>query len=185
MDSRINMALSFAIEKHKDQYRKDGTPYISHPIIVSELIEEYFYDHPNIDELKIAGYLHDTLEDTDTTIDEIKEYFGDYVAKLVFDLTNNKAMVKKFGKTDYLCYKLVNLDEDALNIKLCDRLANILDLSSAPIIFEEKYELQTMIILNFLVNNRELTPIQKRIVDEINHHINDLRKTSILKLSKD
>ena len=185
MDNKINMALSFAMEKHENQYRKDGTPYISHPIIGVELIEEFFPDHPLLDELKIAGYLHDTVEDTDTTIDEIRKYFGDYVAHLVSGLTNDKQLVEKYGKTDYLCYKLVNMDENTLNIKLCDRLANILDLSSAPIIFEDKYELQTMIIMNYILNNREITETQRKIINEINMRINDLRKTSVLKLNKE
>lgn len=185
MDNKVNMALSFAMVKHENQYRKDGTPYISHPIIVVELIEEFFADHPLINELKIAGYLHDTIEDTDTTIDEIRKYFGDYVAHLVWGLTNDRQLVEKYGKTDYLCYKLVNMDENTLNIKLCDRLANILDLTNAPLLFEEKYELQTMIIMNYVLNNRKLTPIQMKIIDEINMRINNLRKSSILKLNKE
>ena len=181
----IMRALSFAAIKHKDQFRKDGSPYITHPIKVVELINKYFKDNPLLIEYVVSGYLHDTVEDTDATIEEIKSLFGDIVAKLVNDLTNDPEMVKKMGKTDYLCYKLVNMDDDALNIKLCDRLANIIDLTNAPLLFEERYEVETIVIINYVLNNRTLTPIQREIINEINKSINDLRKPYIQKLIKE
>src|ERR1035438_5967658 len=76
----ISAALRFAAEAHDGQFRK-GTriPYLIHPLRVAKILIDY--DCAN--ELAIAGLLHDTVEDTDATIDEIRSIFGDNVARLV------------------------------------------------------------------------------------------------------
>lgn len=75
--------MNFAAVKHKDQRRKDqdGTPYINHPIGVAFILTEEagIYDVPVL----LASILHDTVEDTDTTFDEIEQHFGSHVRKLV------------------------------------------------------------------------------------------------------
>ena len=175
-------ALEFAKKKHNGQRRENGDPYINHPIKVAELVRKYFSDYPEIDRLIISAYLHDTLEDTDTTIDELRMMFGDSVANLVMDVTSDDELKHKMGKANYLCYKMLNMNDDALNLKLCDRLANTLDLVNASHDFQEKYMTETLIIMNYLLNNRSMTDIQLEIVKEINKKVSELRKRKILKL---
>lgn len=180
--NKMKEAYEVAEEKHKGQTRKDGTPYINHPIKVAELVNKYFSNHPRINELVTAAYLHDTVEDTDMTIDIIKEKFGEYVAYLVAGVTKDNSLKRKVGKTVYLSNEIVNMEEDILNLKLCDRLANILDLCNAPDDFVEKYEIETIVILNYLLTNRKVTKTQMEIIKEINTQINNLRKPMILSL---
>lgn len=178
----MNEALEFAKKRHEGQTREDGSAYISHPIQVAEIVKRYFSNYPRINELITAAYLHDTVEDTNTTIDEIKYKFGEYVAYLVDGVTNDKIMKQKMGKINYLCNKMLEMNEDTLNLKLCDRLANILDLNTASVTFAEKYEIETIVIINYLLCNRNITYIQKEIIQEIKENINNLRKAQILKL---
>ena len=182
--NKMKEAYNFAKQKHEGQVRRNGSAYISHPIKVVEIIKDYFSNHPKINEFITAAYLHDTIEDTDTTIDEINQNFGEYVAYLVNGVTNNEKMKKVMGKTNYLCDKMLNMNEDILNLKLCDRLANVLDLIAVSSDFVEKYEIETTIIINYLLTNRTVTDIQREIIKRINEQINCLRKQKILKLSK-
>lgn len=180
--NKMKEAYEVAKQKHKGQTRKDGTSYIHHPIKVAEIVKKYFGDHPRVNELVTAAYLHDTVEDTDITIEEIKEKFGEYVAYLVAGVTKDESLKKRVGKTVYLSNEIVNMEEDILNLKLCDRLANILDLNNAPDDFKEKYEIETIVILNYLLTNRKVTDTQMEIIKEINTQINNLRKPMILNL---
>lgn len=182
--NKTKEAYEFAKNKHNGQIRKNNHPYIDHPINVAEIIKRYFSEHPKINELITAAYLHDTVEDTSTTITEIKERFGEYVAYLVNGVTNNEEEKHKMGKTDYLCNKMLNMNEDVLNLKLCDRLANVLDLNNAPDDFINKYTIETLIIINYLINNRTMDSIKLEIIKEINEELNNLRKAKILKLVK-
>ena len=151
---KMQDAYYFAKKKHEGQLRKDGRAYITHPIKVAELVRKYFSSVSHVDELVAAAYLHDTVEDTDTTIEEIQEKFGNYVAYLVKGVTNDNQMKHTMGKTNYLCNKMLHMDEDVLNLKLCDRLANVLDLRDASPKFIEKYELETIVIINYYFNWR-------------------------------
>lgn len=180
--NKAKEAYDFAREKHEGQTWEDGSPYINHPIAVASLVEKYFVDHPRYNELKTAAYLHDTVEDTNTSIEEIRRKFGDYVAYLVKGLTNDDDLKHRIGKANYLCDKLVHMDEDILNLKLCDRLANVLDLPNAPLQFAEKFETETIIVMHYLLNNKSLSNIQKEIIKEISTQINDLSKKRILQL---
>ena len=181
--NKMDEAYNVAKKKHEGQTRKDGNPYIVHPLKVAEITKKYFYNHPRINQLITAAYLHDTVEDTDETIDEIKQNFGEYVAYLVAGVTNDEHMKKRMGKTAYLCDKMLNMDEDILSLKLCDRLANILDLTNVPDDFIEKYEIETIVIIDYLLTNRNVNNIQMEIIKEINAQINSLRKAKILKLA--
>lgn len=182
--NKMNDAYTFAQERHKGQVRKDGTSYFCHPVKVSELIDNYFANHPKVNELITASYLHDLVEDTNTTIEEIKDRFGEYVAYLVEGVTNDKKQIEMIGKTNYLCNKMLNMEEDVLNLKLCDRLANILDLDCVEQSFSEKYEIETILILNYLLNNKELTKVQMDIIKNINEEINNKRKQKIIRMTK-
>ena len=119
----IQEAYEFAKEKHGEQRRKTGEPYIVHPLNVALKLAELGMDHETI----IAALLHDTLEDTDTTYEEIKEKFGESVAKLVEGVT-------KIGKIKYKSDQAENYrklilataeDPRVILLKLADRLDNV------------------------------------------------------------
>lgn len=130
METIERVALEFAIIKHADQRRKNsGHPYVVHPIRVAALVRELCGVQKSRESgLYIAALLHDTLEDTDTTQEEIVAQFGHAVAMLVEAVTSDKEKIKSVGKTAYLRDKINFMSNDALLLKLCDRLDNISDL---------------------------------------------------------
>ena len=87
MSRRLDDAIVFATRKHESQVRKrESTPYILHPLEAAAIACDLTKDEDTI----IAAVLHDTVEDTDTTLEEIREKFGDRVAELVESETENK-----------------------------------------------------------------------------------------------
>jgi (p)ppGpp synthase/HD superfamily hydrolase len=120
-------ALLFATRKHEGKVRKfNGEPYITHPIRVRDLVKEFSQDET----LLCAALLHDTVEDTDTTNNELRNIFGWKIADMVYDLTNQKDLVAEFGKTEYIAQKMNHIPLESLLVKLADRLDNVSDLSS-------------------------------------------------------
>lgn len=173
-----NKALEFAREKHKGQMRKNNTPveYITHPINVANLVKKYANNAENIDDLVSSAYLHDTLEDTNTTYEELICNFGNIISNLVKELTNNDVLKKEIGKTKYLSMKMKSMSEDALIIKLCDRLDNVSSLYDTNKAFIDKYLRETISILNYIINNRNLNTIHLNIINDINKEVNNIIK---------
>ncbi len=162
-------ALKYATKKHEGQYRKDKQhkEYICHPIGVANLVKIYKGNSDNIDELLAAAYLHDTLEDTNTTYDELVNEFGQKVASIVLELSNDDVLKNKIGKSKYLAVKMNNMTNDALDIKLCDRLNNISGLAITDNQFRDKYINETLYIIKYLMDNRNLTNDQLNIIQSI------------------
>lgn len=121
-------AAKFAAAKHKGQMRKDGkTPYIAHPVQVASILHR---EASVIDPVILLGaLLHDTLEDTDTSFDELEAEFGHEVAKLVQEVTNDPNLSK-------LDSKAAQIDKQwspkAIKLKIADKTANLRDLVNAP-----------------------------------------------------
>ena len=162
----LDLALEFASEMHKGQCRKDGTPYIYHPIRVANYVAQY-KKSSRLFTLMECAYLHDTLEDTKATYYDLLKYFGPQVAGIVLELTNDVDLKKEIGKERYLSIKMKNMTSWALVIKLCDRLDNVSDLSVSSEEFRERYVAETLGILNYLVDNRKLSHSQLLIIREI------------------
>ncbi len=161
----------FAATKHASQTRRDGTPYVDHPSRVVRHVRRVKGTSTNIEDIEAAAWLHDTLEDTETSYEEIRGEYGTMVADMVRELTSDKAEIEKVGKTRYLQQKLGTMSNYALIVKLADRLDNVSDLATADPAWAEKYAQQTQDILEYLVDHRELTPTQLRLVAEINELI--------------
>lgn len=121
---RIHKAVMFATKAHIGQTRKgNDIPYIYHPMEVLQILTEMGCD----EDVKIAGVLHDTVEDTDTTIEDIKADFGDNVASLVGGHTEDKSKTWVERKaTDLNSLKNGNISLKA--IIFADKLSNILSL---------------------------------------------------------
>ena len=127
----IIRAAAFAAHKHRDQRRKDvaGTPYINHPLALACVLsaEGGITDAATL----CASLLHDTIEDTDTTGEEIEREFGAEVRRLVEQVTDDKSLPKaqrKLAQIDHAAH----IDEKAKRIKLADKICNLRDVALAP-----------------------------------------------------
>ena len=127
---RVRDAYALAAEAHKEQRRKTGEPYIIHPIAVARIVAEELELGANP---VIAAFLHDVVEDTDYTIEDIRERFGDDVAFLVGVVTKQKK--EKYEQSKQVdnyrqILASVQYDVRAILIKLADRLHNMRTLDS-------------------------------------------------------
>jgi (p)ppGpp synthase/HD superfamily hydrolase len=124
-------ATMFAADKHRGQKRKDaqGTPYINHPIMVVNLMSRVG-GITDVEALQ-AGMLHDTVEDTETSPEEIEERFGYGVRCIVMEVTDDKSLEKPERKRIQV-EKAPNLSPRAQLIKIADKTANLTDLVNSP-----------------------------------------------------
>ena len=124
-------AILFAARKHRDQRRKDpeASPYINHPIEVAEVLARI----GGVNDLEAlqAAILHDTIEDTDTTAEELELTFGRAVRSLVEELTDDKTLPKQRRK-DLQIECAPRLSVHAKCIKLADKICNVRDLTHKP-----------------------------------------------------
>jgi guanosine-3',5'-bis(diphosphate) 3'-pyrophosphohydrolase len=124
-------AMTFAAEKHKNQWRKNvgGTPYIKHPLAVAELLAR----EGRIDDITVlvAAVLHDTIEDTETTRDELKTLFGPEVAGVVAEVTDDKSRPKAERKLLQVEHA-ASLSTRAKLVKLADKICNVRDVAADP-----------------------------------------------------
>lgn len=164
-------ARSFAEKKHSGQKRRTGEDYIVHPIRVAEIVKAETAKEPIADDEKekqiTAAYLHDILEDTETTARELEYHFGTAVAALVTELTNDPEAIKRFGKGPYLAAKMEKMSEGALTVKLADRLDNMNDTDSEDAARLKRKCDETSYILDRLSRRTDLTACQKRLIDRI------------------
>ncbi|MGD1940441.1 MAG: HD domain-containing protein [Leptolyngbyaceae cyanobacterium] len=127
----IIKAIHFAAHKHRQQRRKDPdqTPYINHPI---ELLKLLANDVGIVDPVVLVGaILHDTVEDTATTLTEIDAIFGSEVATVVSQLTDDKSLPQATRKQLQIDHA-AQLSDRAKLVKLADKIANVRDIASAP-----------------------------------------------------
>ena len=127
---RMRAGFEFARKAHEGQTRKSGEPYIIHPIAVATILAQ---ELELSDNTVIAAFLHDVVEDTKYTIEDIREHFGDDVAKLVDAVTKRKKEKYRHSKQvdNYRqILESVHYDVRALLIKLADRLHNMRTLDS-------------------------------------------------------
>lgn len=121
-------ALAFAAERHRRQRRKDSdrTPYINHPIAVAEAIAAL----GQVEDLEIlqAALLHDTLEDTATTPEELDARFGPAVRHLVEEVTDDKRLPKEERKRLQIEHS-PRLSRSAQAIKIADKICNVADIT--------------------------------------------------------
>lgn len=121
----IEKAKSFATEAHDGQMRKGGknTPYITHPLAVADILQDVGATVPEI----VAGILHDVVEDTDRTLNEISLTFGDEVATYVdYTTEESKAEKWKVRKVKYI-ERLTNAPYSAVLVASADKLHNARD----------------------------------------------------------
>ena len=130
----VSMAVAgpaFAADKHRDQRRKDaeGSPYINHPIAVARVlaVEAQVTD----DAVLIAAVLHDTVEDTETAASDIARLFGEEVAQLVAEVTDDKSLPKQVRK-DLQVHHAPMASTGAKRLKMADKICNVRDVTAHP-----------------------------------------------------
>ncbi|MDH3382111.1 MAG: HD domain-containing protein, partial [Flavobacteriaceae bacterium] len=128
----IRKAFDYAVEAHSNQRRKTGEPYIYHPIAVAKIVAyEIGLGATSI----IAALLHDVVEDTKYTLDDIQENFGETVAKIVDGLTkisNLNQDIDTSIQAENFRKMLLTLNEDVrvILIKIADRYHNMLTMDA-------------------------------------------------------
>ena len=124
-------AVAFAAEKHKNQRRKDAqaSPYINHPIALANVLANEG-DIANKDVL-IGALLHDTIEDTETTPEELKAIFGEKIASIVMEVTDDKNLPKAQRKALQIEHA-AHASMEAKLVKLADKICNLRDMLSSP-----------------------------------------------------
>jgi len=145
-------ALAFAAHKHRDQRRKDpaASPYINHPIALADVL----VNEGGVTDVEVlcAALLHDTVEDTDTTPQEIEHAFGARVARIVAEVTDDQALSKAERKRLQV-ERAAGLSSEAKLVKLADKICNLRDVAErAPASWD-------------LARRREYFDWAKRVVD--------------------
>jgi len=127
MAAQLLAALRFGAARHAEQPRKDHkTPFINHPIIVAELLA----GPGGVSDVAIlqATILHDTLEDTETTPNELRDMFGEQVCSLVKEVTDDKQLPQAERKRRQVAHA-PHLSAGAKQIRIADKISNMADLS--------------------------------------------------------
>lgn len=134
MKHNKEIAFEFAKEKHKNQTRKiTNEPYIKHLYDVAKILEE----NGCSPEVVISGILHDTIEDTNTTYEEIEDKFGKKIATIVLGETENKALEYKERKQERIT-ALKTASFEVKLVKCADMLANITDIEASLNLFGDE-----------------------------------------------
>ena len=162
----IRKAFDLAVEAHKDQRRKTGEPYIFHPIEVAKIVA----DEIGLGATSIAAALmHDVVEDTDYTLEDIREIFGEKIARIIDGLTKISVLNKQDVSIQSENYKklLLTLSEDVrvILIKIADRLHNMRTLDSMQEDKQLKIASETIFIYAPLAHRMGLYNIKSELED--------------------
>ena len=124
-------ALAFAAHKHRDQRRKDAdaSPYINHPIALADVL----VNEGGVSDVEVvcAALLHDTVEDTATTPQELADAFGPRIARIVAEVTDDKRLPKAERKRLQIEHA-PHISREAKLVKLADKLCNLRDVADRP-----------------------------------------------------
>ena len=162
----IEKAYNFAKEKHEGQLRKSGEPFFAHPAEVAYILAELRMDVPTI----VAGLLHDTVEDTDATFEEIEREFGKEVAFIVKGVTKLEGysfQSKEEKEAESFRNLLISLAEDirVLIVKLADRLHNMRTLEHMKRESQLRNAKETLTIYAPLANRLGMYRVKNELED--------------------
>lgn len=189
--AELTHAIDFAMEKHKGQKRKSGEPFVSHPINVAGILVDWGMDIDSV----LAGVLHDTVEDTETTLTEIENYFGRDVGFLVDGVT--KVSQARAGMRDIASYlpgtrdnltKLliaVGQDVRVIIIKLADRLHNMQTLEHQPAEKQQKIARETLEVFAPLADRLNMGRVRVQLEELSFSYLNPGEFKHLKKLMKD
>ncbi|MBD6618333.1 bifunctional (p)ppGpp synthetase/guanosine-3',5'-bis(diphosphate) 3'-pyrophosphohydrolase [Komarekiella sp. 'clone 1'] len=193
----IASAFEFAYQLHQGQYRKSGEPYIAHPVAVAGSLRDLGGSPAMI----AAGFLHDVVEDTDVTIEEIEERFGPEVRQLVEGVTklskiNFKSKTESQAENFRRMFLAMAQDIRVIVVKLADRLHNMRTLQYMPEASRRRSAQETRDIFAPLANRLGIWRIKWELEDlafkylepdafrEIQQHVSEKRTAREEKLAK-
>lgn len=162
----IQRAYIYSAQAHDGVVRRSGEPYISHPMNVASLLADMQLDEATV----AAGLLHDTVEDTDTTVDDIEEWFGSDVADIVDGVTKISQMdfeSKAVQQAENIRKLILAMAEDirVLMVKLADRLHNMRTLEFMKPVKQRLIAQETMDIYAPLANRLGLHRVKTELED--------------------
>lgn len=169
---KIMQAYTLADNAHKGQMRSSGDPYISHPIAVASILLDYCMDTDTI----CAALLHDVVEDTDTTLEELKKKFGEDVALLVDGVTKIGQVPlnsKEEQQAENIRKILMAMSKDirVIIIKLADRLHNMRTLDARPPHKQLKTSLETMNFYAPIAHRLGMSDVKEEMEDIAIHYL--------------
>jgi guanosine-3',5'-bis(diphosphate) 3'-pyrophosphohydrolase len=129
--SLLLRAASFAADRHRDQRRKgtEEMPYVNHPFAVARVL----CDEGGVTDAEVlaAALLHDTVEDTATTLDDLSRAFGQRIARIVSEVTDDKRLTKMERKRLQVDHAS-QVSPEAQQLKIADKLCNLRDVLASP-----------------------------------------------------
>lgn len=124
--------LNFAADKHRNQRRKnmDASPYINHPISVADIL----CNEAHVTDMNVicAALLHDTVEDTETTEEELAIEFGQAICDIVMEVTDDKTIKDKQKRKRLQIEHAADISDPAKLVKLADKISNLRDMVDDP-----------------------------------------------------
>jgi GTP pyrophosphokinase len=181
----VKKAFQYADSAHLGQYRQSGEPYITHPLAVAELCASWRLDAPSI----MAALLHDVIEDTGSTRQELVEIFGGKVAELVEGLTKldklefqsqAEAQAESFRKM----FMAMARDVRVILVKLADRLHNMRTLDATTLVKRKRVALETSEIYSPIAHRLGLNLVYRELQDLSFRHASPFRYATLDKAIK-
>jgi GTP diphosphokinase / guanosine-3',5'-bis(diphosphate) 3'-diphosphatase len=181
----VKKAFQYADSAHLGQYRQSGEPYITHPLAVAELCASWRLDAPSI----MAALLHDVIEDTGSTRQDLVEIFGSKVAELVEGLTKldklefqsqAEAQAESFRKM----FMAMARDVRVILVKLADRLHNMRTLDATTLVKRKRVALETAEIYSPIAHRLGLNLVYRELQDLSFRHSSPFRYATLDKAIK-
>ena len=154
---RLVDALDFAARAHEGQLRKSGEAFVTHPIAVAAILGELKLDADAV----IAGLLHDTVEDTEVTVDDVGARFGSQVARIVEGVTDSEASAEADNQRELML--AMAAEWRVVLVKLADRLHNMRTLGSMPRHKQRKKARETLQLFVPLACRVGVTPLEEEL----------------------